>query len=86
MSNCVVEGCGVKATSHVGSKDEYGFCERHKDAWHWYRLGYYEGQGFETDGLIRKKVWNAAMKAFLEDCRVEMVAWAQIVESLVRGA
>lgn len=83
MSECIVNGCDKGATAQVGSKDEYSFCPRHRAAWRWFRLGYYEGQGFKVDGLIRKKVWNAAMKEFLRYCEVEIVAWAQIAGSIV---
>lgn len=82
--DCLIEGCKREATRVVGSKDEYHFCSGHLEAWGYYRSGYYSGKGFGCDGLLRKKVWEAAMKDFLELCRVEISACAQIAESLIK--
>lgn len=82
MSKCVVEGCSPDATSWVGPRDEYGFCEYHRVAWAWFCLGYYRGQGYGVDGLLRRKVWYAAMKEFLEACCTEISALTQIAEAI----
>jgi len=84
--DCSVEGCSEEATGTIGSKDEYAFCGDHREAWGYYRAGYYKGKGFECDGLLRRKVWDAAMKAFLEHCRIEIAACTQIAEAIIRDS
>lgn len=85
MSKCIVEGCNTEATTRVGGNDEYSFCGDHSTAWGYYRGGYYEAKGFGGDGLLHKKEWDKAMKAFLEWCRVEVVACTQIANAIIRS-
>lgn len=75
---CSVLGCGEKAVGSVGKNDEFHFCRDHRRAWGYYRMGFYRGRGFRCDGLVRKKVWDEAMKEFLRDCRVEVSALKQL--------
>jgi hypothetical protein len=38
----------------------------------------------ESDGYVHPKLWDKAMKDFLEWCRVEIVACTQIAEAVLR--
>ncbi len=76
---CSVSGCDEKTTSSVGKNDEYHFCRDHNRAWSYYYHGFRRGKGFGCDGLLRiKKVWEPAMREFLEHCRKEIVALKQL--------
>lgn len=82
---CSVEGCDREATRTVG-KTGYHFCQSHSEAWGYYRRGYYEALGKEGNGCLHKGLWDKAMKAFLEWCRIEIAACTQIAEALIKEA
>ena len=76
---CSVEGCEGEVVYNTGRNDEYHFCRNHREAWKYYHEGFRRGKGFYCDGLIRmKKVWEPAMREFLEHCSGEIVALKQL--------
>ncbi len=83
---CIVEECGEKSTGTVGSKDEYALCGAHRKAWSYYHSGYLDKHygNYDRHGRLNKKLWNEAMKGFLEHCRIEIVALAEIAEAVAR--
>jgi len=85
MSKCVVEGCDTDAVAVVGKHDEYGFCRSHRSAWGYYHSGYCEAKGLSRDGLLHRGEWSKAMIAFLEFCRVEIVACTLIANAIIRS-
>ncbi|MBA7605560.1 hypothetical protein ES703_12693 [subsurface metagenome] len=86
--NCLVEGCNRESTRTVGSKDDYHFCSQHREAWGHYHSGYLDKHygNYDRHSRLNKKLWDEAMKGFLEHCRVEIVACTQITEALIREA
>jgi len=75
---CSVEGCGEKVTTSLGKDAEVHFCRVHYTAWGYFHRGFYAGRGFGVDGLIRRRVWDEAMREFLKHCRTEVVALKQL--------
>jgi len=75
---CSVEGCGEKVTTSLGKGDEFHFCRHHNTAWGYFHRGFYAGRGFGVDGLVRRKVWDEAMREFLEHCWTEIIALEQL--------
>lgn len=77
---CSVPDCPQKVTTSVGKNDEFHFCKEHWLRWGDFRAGYYDGHygNYERHGRLNRKLWDAAMPAFIDHCRVEIVALKQL--------
>lgn len=83
--------CSVESCSQITRKDGFhagGFdlCVKHRWRWHDFFAGYQDGHYGNSDrhGRLNKKLWDKAMLAFLEHCRVEIAACTQIAEAVLR--
>lgn len=77
---CSVEGCGEKATSQPGGSDEFKLCSEHWPRWGDFHAGYQDGHygNSERHGRLNRTLWNKTMLAFLEHCRIEIVALKEL--------
>ena len=77
---CSVEGCDQEATNEPEGSDEFKLCAEHWSRWGDFRAGYYDGHygNFERHGRLNRKLWRAAMLAFLDHCRSEIIALEQL--------
>ena len=84
---CSVEGCNNKSTNEPEGSNEVKLCEGHWSRWGDFRAGYYDGHygNFERHGRLNRKLWRAAMLAFLDHCRVEIAACTGVAEAIING-
>lgn len=84
---CSVEGCNEKSTKEPEGSDEFKLCGGHWARWGDFRAGYWDGHygNSERHGRLNRKLWRASMLAFLEHCRVEIVACTQIAEAIMEA-
>ena len=79
---CSVIGCYEESDGQPEGSKEVNLCPQHYEAWQYFRKGYYLGAEKE-DGRLHRPLWNKALQAFLEWCRVEIVACKEIAESVM---
>jgi len=79
---CSVIGCHRESNGEPSGSKEVNLCSQHYEAWGYFRKGYYLGAGKE-DGCLHRPLWNKALQAFLEWCRVEIIACTEIAESVL---
>jgi hypothetical protein len=84
--NCSVEGCNTEATNNPGGKTGINLCKAHWNDWGYFQVGYECGYFKDTkieghDGRTTRGLWDKAMSAFLDWCRIEIEACIEIAEA-----
>jgi hypothetical protein len=84
---CSVEGCNQKHCGEPEGSTKYKLCSWHWRRWGDFFAGYQDGHYGNSDrhGRLIRKLWDKAMLAFLEHCRVEISACTQIAEAVIRA-
>jgi len=82
---CMVKGCPGESTKTLGKNDEINLCGSHRNAWGYFRNGFYRSRGIGCDGLVHMKLWNEAMREFFEHCSKEIAGRNQLIEGILKG-
>jgi hypothetical protein len=75
QTTCSVEGCNSHSIGLPGHTTGINLCKRHWDAWRYfhvaYECGYFKDTAVtEHDGRATRHLWDKAMSAFLDWCRL----------------
>lgn len=86
---CSVEGCNNEATDQPKGSEKIKICKWHWDNWGYFRVGYECGYFGDVEigrhnGRATRHLGDKAMSAFLDWCRVEIGACAEIAEAYAR--